>query len=362
MRIPNNDEFQSFVGTKQEMVNKAYSLKEKVRNNQKFKERIERINAVCEINQIQNEEWIRRLTFYQGNLNKAISIQTKKINKIRNNERKLGEKTQKLIESYNVRRQDHFSLIKDMEDELTRKKYLSSQIVSTDFLIMQSVIVKKEEINTQLVDHMEQEMKQKELLSSQKQQKRVKDELDDLEELEARVSILFDKPKEEEFQDLPSNVRPEDCDQWFNKPSMRKCILEIERSRDLKQALMNRRDKLDAIKAENNVKVDILTTLKEANKSSTKDVLTDKGYIIKKNEMIQKKIIEETSQVEQCQEFLTNSTLITDKTRLIFSSIAKMLGKNEQDQEMKFLNSKDHMIDVNSHPICVTINFSRLSM
>jgi hypothetical protein len=106
------------------------------------------------------------LTFYQGNLTKAINIQSKKIEKIRNEERKLGDKTQKLIESYNVRRQDHFSLIKDMEDELTRKKYLSSQIISTDYLIMQSVNIKKEEIKDKLVNHMEHEAKHKEFLSS----------------------------------------------------------------------------------------------------------------------------------------------------------------------------------------------------
>ena len=347
MRIPNNDEYQDFKGTKQEMINKAYALREKVRNNQKFKERIERINSICEINQIQNEEWIRRLTFYQGNLNKAIGIQTKKISKIRTEERKLAEKTQKLIDSYNIRRQDHFSLIKDMEDELSRKKYLSSQIVNTDYLILQSVVIKKEEIKDQLVDHMEKEAKQKELLSSQKQQKRVKDELDDLLELEARVSILFEDPLSEELENLPKNIQPEECNEWHNKPSMRKCIEEIERSRDLKQALMNRRDQLEAIKSENNVKVDVLTTLKEANKSSSsKDVLTDKDYIIKKNELIKAKIVEEKHQIDQCDEFLTNSTLITDKTRLIMSSIAKMLGDNDPDNEMKYLSSKDKIIDV----------------
>jgi len=74
MRIPNNDEYEAFKKTKQEMINRAYKLREKVRSNQKFKERIERINSVCDINKIQNKEWIRRLTFYQGNLSKAISI------------------------------------------------------------------------------------------------------------------------------------------------------------------------------------------------------------------------------------------------------------------------------------------------
>jgi hypothetical protein len=167
-------------------------------------------------------------------------------------------------------------------------------------------------------------------------------------ELEARVNILFRKPTEGELQNLPNNVNPEDCQDWHNKPSMKKCIVEIEKSRDLKEALMNRNDQLEAIKAENAIKADILTTLKEANKSSTKDVYTDKNYIIMKNDMVKKKLKEESSQIEKCEEFLQNSTLITDKTRLIVSSICKIMGQFDPEQEMKYLNSKDKMIDVST--------------
>lgn len=69
-------------------------MREKVKTNQTFKERIERINAICEINKIQNQEWIRRLTFYQGNLSKAINIQSSRIDNVRAEERLLSEKTQ----------------------------------------------------------------------------------------------------------------------------------------------------------------------------------------------------------------------------------------------------------------------------
>jgi len=101
---------------------------------------------------------------------------------------------------------------------------------------------------------------------------------------------------------------------------------------------------LDGIKEENNVKLDILTTLREANKSSSKDVLTDKDYIIKKNELIKNKIVQENDSIKKCENFLNNSTLITDKTRLIFDSLVKMMGKSESDQEMKNLSNKDTTI------------------
>jgi hypothetical protein len=165
-------------------------------------------------------------------------------------------------------------------------------------------------------------------------------------ELEARVSILFDPPQEQELENLPSNIPADQCNEWHNKPSMRKCIEEIERSRDLKQALMNRKDELEAIKEENNVKVDILTTLKEANKSSAKDVFTDKEYVKEMNVRVKQRLIEEKTKIKDCDEFLSNSTLITDKTRLIVASIAKILGHVDPEQEMKHLNSKDKVIDV----------------
>ena len=109
---------------------------------------------------------------------------------------------------------------------------------------------------------------------------------------------------------------------------------------------MTRKDHLESIKSENNVKVDVLTTLKEANKSGTKDILTDKEYIAKKNDLIKEKIIEENTQITKCQEFIQNSVDITDKTRLIMSSIAKILGRSGNESEMKFLNSKDKIINV----------------
>ena len=64
MKVPGNQEYDQILQNKQELINKAYALKEKVKLNKRFKDRIERINVICEINKLQNEEWIRNLTFY----------------------------------------------------------------------------------------------------------------------------------------------------------------------------------------------------------------------------------------------------------------------------------------------------------
>lgn len=207
--------------------------------------------------------------------------------------------------------------------------------------------MKKKEIEYQLKDHIEKNNKHKNLLTQQKQLKRVKDELDEFVELENRMAILFDAPGEDELRDLPSHLSVDECREWFNKPSMRKCIEEMERSKDLKKVLMTTKDRVNRLQEENQDSSKLLITLKEANKSSTKDVMNDKEYIRKNNELIVRKIAEEENQIQRCKEFLGNSTLITKKTRLILVNIAKKLGvTSSKFGELKYLSKKDIMIDV----------------
>lgn len=161
------------------------------------------------------------------------------------------------------------------------------------------------------------------------------------------MAILFDAPGEEELQDLPSHLSAEECRQWFNKPSMRKCIEEMERSKDLKKVLMTTKDTVSKLQEENRDSSKLLSTLKEANKSSVKDVMNDKEYIRMNNDLIVRKIAEEENQIQRCKEFLENSTLITEKTRLILVNIAKKLGiSSSKFGELKYLSKKDIMIDV----------------
>jgi len=65
------------------------------------------------------------------------------------------------------------------------------------------------------------------------------------------MSLLFDPPGEEELQNLPSHLSVEECKDWFNKPSMRKCIEEMERSKDLKKILMNTKETVNKLQDRN---------------------------------------------------------------------------------------------------------------
>jgi len=75
--------------------------------------------------------------------------------------------------------------------------------------------------------------------------------------------------------------------------------------------------------------------------------MNDKEYIRMNNNLIVKKIAQEEDQIKRCREFLDNSVLITDKTRLIMINIAKKLGiSSSKFGELKYLSKNDIVIDV----------------
>jgi hypothetical protein len=141
--LDNDDDENAFKFEKGQLISKGKILMERAKRLKTFRDRMTRINAICEINQIQNEEWIRSLNFYQRNLEKAIEDQERIIEKKEVQEKKLDEQISVLVEVYNSRRAEHHSLIRNIEDELERKKYIDENIMATDVLIKESVKFKK---------------------------------------------------------------------------------------------------------------------------------------------------------------------------------------------------------------------------
>lgn len=95
-------------------------------------------------------------------------------------------------------------------------------------------------------------------------------------------------------------MQPEDCSEWFNKPSLRKCVEQIERSKELKQELMKRKDQLNQLQEANKDAARNLATLREANKSKTHNEDNDKNVIRQKNEYLLKNVSEKEAQMKQC--------------------------------------------------------------
>lgn len=106
--------------------------------------RMVRILDICEINRVQNEEWIRGLNFYQTNLRKMIKFENYEIKQIDKDITTYGIISENFIKNYNKGIIMHDHTIKSIENSLSNQKNIDYQIRQTDNLIYQSVELRKE--------------------------------------------------------------------------------------------------------------------------------------------------------------------------------------------------------------------------
>ena len=91
MKIPTKVEEGTLEDERGDLVNKLKKMKEQAKIYKTFRNRMSRIIEIADINKHQNEEWIRSLTFYNDNLNKAIGGQKKSIDSILAEDKELDE-------------------------------------------------------------------------------------------------------------------------------------------------------------------------------------------------------------------------------------------------------------------------------
>lgn len=331
MRQPSKADYNRFLKKKEDLLQKAKNINEKLQQKKTFRFRMERIKEICELNQIQNEEWIRKLTFYQTNLKKAIQDRQLVKDRIEFQHRKINEKIANLVDDYNSRKVMHDSLIQDIGDELQRKKFIDEHISSTDFLIKESVKLKKKDIEEKMNDYLQRQLKAKEFKANEKLHKQMNSELDEMRELHEEMKDLFEEG--------------EDGETWDDKVQMRKTVLEIERRKDLEKYLIEKRLELSKIKKEKALAADELKTIKKANKGN-QDKMKGTEFLKRNNEMIKEKIKNEKRTVKRCEDFLATSTKIDNDTRLIVASIANILGVHNNENNLGVLLQKSKLEDI----------------
>ena len=333
LRTPDTKQYDVFLKERGELRSKAQSYHEVLMKQKRFKNRMLRIKELCEMNQLQNEEWIRKLTYYQNNINKAIDMQNAKIEKIELERFHIAEKSQQLIEEYNIRLNEHQELIKGIQDEVERKKFLDRHIAATNFLVNESILMKKDEIKQDMEDHLAKERREKEMKENQRREQKMRDELEELKEVSERVNILFDTEGEED---------------WSERPEMKKTVVEIERKKDLERFILEKKLRLEKVEEDNLFLQDELRTLREANKGVNNDMYqTEK--IRERFESVKMKRIAVENQIEESEEKVRSSLKITNQTNLIVSSIARKLGlANSIYKENEILNDEDILKTVKS--------------
>lgn len=322
-RVPTNEEYLKFLNEKKNLIIKGKLLQEKYLNKKMFNDRMQKIEKICELNQIQNQECIRQLNFYQSNLDKVIEERKQVIDEIKAEDENLEEDRLKLIDDYNIRRVNHNSLIGNIEEEIRMKQYLDANISTTNFLIKESVLMKKQEIRHNMVAEIEKENKLKEARDNQIKTKKVADDLDRMREANERVAILFDDG--------------ENGESWDKKKEMKVTVREIEKKKDLEKYKLENKMRLENVEQENQRLEEELRTLQEANKGQD---LTqyDNQHVRSKYEEVKEKIQIQKESIKECKESITKCTKITEKSNLLVSSIGRFAGVESGENELEILN------------------------
>jgi len=322
MRIPSKAEEVELENEQASLLEKLHAMKKQAKTYKNFKDRMVRILDIAEINQYKNEEWIRNLNFYTSNLDKAIKIQQKEIEKLQEQNRVMDEDIDQLRDKYNVIKYEHLSLISEIEAEQERKEYINQTVAKTDLLIQRSVDLRKNEVEEEMLNELEQEKFEKEKVELDKKNKKIREDLTEMKELYQKYSKLFESD---------SDGQP-----WDTKLRLKQTLNEIETKKDLERQKLEFQLRLDYERESLEYLQQKLGTLKKANVNENTD-WTEVHMLKTKGGFLQKTIENEKKMIEKYNEYLDSTTIINNDTNLAVSSIARMLGIASVDNDIEVL-------------------------
>lgn len=119
-------------------------IEKKVERAIEQQKRLERIIEICELNQIQNEEWIRSQNFYQSNLRKALRYEKVEIGGMQIECDQYDSSIHMFVKHYNAGVKSHLRLVQNIEKSINNQKMIDESIKNTNKLINKSVLDKKE--------------------------------------------------------------------------------------------------------------------------------------------------------------------------------------------------------------------------
>ena len=182
------------------------------------KQRTIRIIEICEINQIQDTEWIRNLQFYLTNLRKVIRSMAKDINVC---EKEVADQTtncEMFIKQYNIGVKNYMRLCDNIEQSIAAQKQIDASILGTNDMIYESVL--KKQANNERLEQINQDNieKEKQKKVQEKKKKKVADELHQLENDYEKIKEVFEN---------------ETDNAWDEKPKFKKLLESFDKKKDL---------------------------------------------------------------------------------------------------------------------------------
>ena len=263
------------------------NLKMQLKKHDDFKDRMERVIHVCEINKIQNEDWIRNLNFYKSNLQTVTHEMKTKLDSLKKNMKGLEDKEEAIRDEYNHKKGEHMELLMEIQSELDRKNYVDALIRSTDQIINQSVQLKKMEVEEMMTHQLSQDAHYKKAQLNQQMKKKIYLELDLKREEFEKINFIFEEGGNGET--------------WDEKPQMVHTVDAIERRKELEFRELNLELQIDLTHDQCNGQKEILVTLKKAHQGTSKK---SNAQLSEANERTLKLIEEERQKVAEHNEYL----------------------------------------------------------
>jgi hypothetical protein len=138
-----------------------HDFESKVEKSLEQKRRTYRIIEICELNQIQNEEWIRSLNFYLTNLRKAIKYVHGEIHGMEKEVSDYTHLCETFVKHYNMGVQNHMRLVQNIEKSLLDQQIIDKRIGDTNDLIHNSVLGRQARENARREKVAEKDEKEK---------------------------------------------------------------------------------------------------------------------------------------------------------------------------------------------------------
>ena len=202
-----------------------------------LEDRLTRIIDICETNKAQNDEWIRQLNYYTGNLTKMIKEQQKKVGTIGRNNLENDNKLAEVFNTIKKHESNHNSIIAGIGELQAQHQAIQQHFMSTNSLVessMKHARTQLEDMTKEKIRSLEEEEKEVEV---QERNNEVKDELDKLRESLSRYGDIF----------LPGK----NGETWDQKPEFKTLCNNLQEMKELQKDHMQKKFELERIEREN---------------------------------------------------------------------------------------------------------------
>ena len=243
---------------------KLLRIEDSLRSEKQTERRMARIIDICTISKSQNEEWLRKLSFYASNLQKCIREQDHQIKDIKREgikqERRLVD-----LETHSKAEKDRRDQIMiDIQETLDTDKVIKMHLASTDGIIRESVVEKRKEIQEKVEERIRNDDHQKKEEEVLRKNIEVQEELDKLKKDYSKYSRLLEK-----------GVGGED---WDQKPEFIKLLANYQQTKSLEAELLQKAFVLKETKSKNALLQQKLKQLEQA-KQVLIQLETDPEYL-----------------------------------------------------------------------------------